>query len=41
MWNVVLVLGIIVGFFGMIVGFFGWGYIEVIDCYGEVGDWVI
>lgn len=39
MRNAALVLGIIAGLFGMIVGFFGWGYTEVIDRYGEVGDW--
>jgi hypothetical protein len=39
MRNAALVLGIIAGLIGMIVGFFGWGYTEVINRYGEVGDW--
>ncbi len=36
MRNAALVLGIIAGVIGMIVGFFGFGYVELIDQYGEL-----
>lgn len=38
MRNAALVLGIIGGILGMIVGFFGYGYVTVIELYGEVPD---
>ncbi|MEM7321261.1 MAG: hypothetical protein AAF408_19830 [Pseudomonadota bacterium] len=36
MRNAALVLGIIGGLIGMMVGFFSFGYVEVIDRFGEV-----
>lgn len=38
MRNAALILGIIGGLWGMLVGFFSYGYTEVIDRYGELGD---
>lgn len=38
MRNAALMLGIIGGIIGMIVGFFSYGYTEVIDAFGEWGD---
>lgn len=36
MRNAAMVLGVIAGLIGMIVGFFGYGYVELIDTYGEI-----
>lgn len=36
MRNAAMILGIIAGLIGMIVGFFGFGYIELIDHFGEI-----
>ncbi|MEM7319929.1 MAG: hypothetical protein AAF408_13005 [Pseudomonadota bacterium] len=36
MRNAALILGIIGGLIGMMVGFFSFGYVEVIDRFGEV-----
>jgi hypothetical protein len=38
MRNAALVLGIIGGLWGMIVGFFSFGYTELIEKHGEIGD---
>lgn len=38
MRNAALILGIIGGLWGMLVGFFSYGYTELIDQYGELGD---
>ena len=36
MRNAAMILGVIAGLIGMIVGFFGYGYIELIDRFGEI-----
>ncbi len=36
MRNAAMILGVIAGLIGMIVGFFGYGYVELIDRYGEI-----
>lgn len=36
MRNAAMILGVIAGLIGMIVGFFGFGYVELIDRYGEI-----
>lgn len=36
MRNAAMILGVIAGLIGMIVGFFGYGYIELVDRYGEI-----
>jgi len=36
MRNAALTLGIIAGIVGMVVGFFGYGYVELVDRFGEV-----
>lgn len=38
MRNAALILGIIGGILGMFVGFFGYGYVELVERYGEVPD---
>lgn len=38
MRNAALILGIIGGLWGMVVGFFSYGYTELIETYGELGD---
>ncbi|MFY2824682.1 hypothetical protein [Ruegeria sp. MALMAid1280] len=36
MRNAAMILGVIAGLIGMIVGFVGYGYVELIDTYGEI-----
>lgn len=36
MRNAAMILGVIAGLIGMIVGFFGYGFVELIDRYGEI-----
>ena len=36
MRNAAMILGVIAGLIGMIVGFFGYGYVELIDRFGEI-----
>ena len=36
MRNAAMILGVIAGLVGMIVGFVGYGYVELIDTYGEI-----
>lgn len=36
MRNAAMVLGVIAGLIGMIVGFFGYGFVELIDQFGEI-----
>ncbi|WP_037310181.1 hypothetical protein [Ruegeria halocynthiae] len=36
MRNAAMILGVIAGLIGMIVGFFGYGYIELVERFGEV-----
>ncbi|WP_170329315.1 hypothetical protein [Ruegeria arenilitoris] len=36
MRNAAMILGVIAGLIGMIVGFVGYGYVEIIDTYGEI-----
>ena len=36
MRNAAMILGVIAGLIGMIVGFVGYGYVELIDRYGEI-----
>lgn len=38
MRNAALILGIIGGLWGMVVGFFSYGYTEVIQNFGDLGD---
>lgn len=38
MRNAALVLGIVGGLWGMLVGFFSYGYTQLIETYGELGD---
>lgn len=38
MRNAALILGIIGGLWGMLVGFFSYGYTEVIQHFGDLGD---
>ncbi len=36
MRNAAMILGIIAGLIGMIVGFFGYGFVELVDRFGEI-----
>ena len=36
MRNAAMILGVIAGLIGMIVGFVGYGYVELVDRYGEI-----
>ncbi len=36
MRNAAMILGIIAGLVGMIVGFFGYGFVEMVDRFGEI-----
>ncbi len=36
MRNAAMILGVIAGLIGMIVGFFGYGFVELIDQFGEI-----
>ncbi|WP_170782688.1 hypothetical protein [Ruegeria lacuscaerulensis] len=36
MRNAAMILGVIAGLIGMLVGFVGYGYVELIDRYGEI-----
>ncbi|SLN15380.1 hypothetical protein [Ruegeria meonggei] len=36
MRNAAMILGVIAGLIGMIVGFFGYGYVALVDHYGEI-----
>ncbi|WP_170372509.1 hypothetical protein [Ruegeria arenilitoris] len=36
MRNAAMILGVIAGLVGMIVGFFGYGFVELVDRYGEI-----
>ncbi len=36
MRNAAMILGVIAGLIGMIVGFFGYGFVELIDRFGEI-----
>lgn len=38
MRNAALILGIIGGLWGMLIGFFSYGYTEVIDRFGDLGE---
>ncbi len=36
MRNAAMILGVIAGLIGMVVGFFGYGFVELIDQFGEI-----
>ncbi|WP_424831005.1 hypothetical protein [Ruegeria sp.] len=36
MRNAAMILGVIAGLIGMIVGFFGYGFVELVDRFGEI-----
>ena len=36
MRNAAMILGIVAGLIGMIVGFFGYGFVALIDQFGEI-----